>query len=141
MIASLKNYDSILFLVLEQGFASIADALLENNTLRSLYLKLVAHKPSAFTRDATTNMHIKLWTVDIVFESILLINCILYSMYSSGNYGGPLGASSLAKGVVGNKSLRVLLDISDYVLPHCLVMGCFVSYNVPWKPDTMHSAY
>ncbi|VAI72497.1 unnamed protein product [Triticum turgidum subsp. durum] len=90
------------------GFASIADALLENNTLRSLYLKLVAHKPSAFTRDATTNMHIKLWTVDIVFESILLTNCTLYSMYSSGNYGGPLGASSLAKGVVGNKSLREL---------------------------------
>ena len=49
MIAYLMNYESILFLVLQQGFDSIADALLENNTLRSLYLKLVAHKPSAFT--------------------------------------------------------------------------------------------
>jgi hypothetical protein len=36
-------------------------------------------------------------------------------MYSSGNYGGPLGASSLAKGVLGNKSLRVLLVLFDYL--------------------------
>lgn len=32
---------------LEQGFASIAEALLENNVLRSLFVKLVAHNPVA----------------------------------------------------------------------------------------------
>ena len=57
-------------------------------------------------------------------------------MYSSGNYGGPLGASSLAKGVVGNKSLRVLLDIFDYTSTLVWQIAMF-----PWKPDVHHSSY
>ena len=40
----------------------------------------------------------------------------LHSIYRSGNYGGPLGACSLAQGVLGNKSLRVLLKTLDILL-------------------------
>lgn len=32
--------------------------------------------------------------------------------YPSGNYGGALGASALAKGLEGNKALRVLTNIN-----------------------------
>ena len=42
MLKSLKGYDTFFFCFsLKQGFASIAEALLENNSIRSLYLKLV----------------------------------------------------------------------------------------------------
>lgn len=44
MITPLKGCKTFyLCFSLKQGFASIAEALLENNTIRSLYLKLVTH--------------------------------------------------------------------------------------------------
>jgi hypothetical protein len=48
-LTSLKGFDTIFFCFpLKQGFASIAEALLENNSIRSLYLKLVTtHNPMA----------------------------------------------------------------------------------------------
>lgn len=48
MITSLKGCKTFYFCFsLKQGFVSIAEALLENNSIRSLYLKLVTHNLAA----------------------------------------------------------------------------------------------
>ena len=141
MITSLKGCKTFYFCFsLKQGFASIAEALLENNSIRSLYLKLVTHNLAALMW-FILNVQMILWTQPMMTNCVWLLTnywCVMFN-FSSGNYGGPLGASSLAQGILGNKSLRVLFKTLDYILP---VPHSFIFFNKflnVWKWTRFHS--
>ncbi|KAL8520906.1 hypothetical protein ACS0TY_011454 [Phlomoides rotata] len=76
----------------DEGVKSLCDILVDNSCIQKLQLS-----GSSFSDEVG------------IFKpaGAILENKSILSIYLNSNYGGPLGAAALAKGLEGNKSLRV----------------------------------
>ncbi|KAL8485056.1 hypothetical protein ACS0TY_027384 [Phlomoides rotata] len=76
----------------DEGVKSLCDILVDNSCIQKLQLS-----GSSFGDEVG------------IFKPVgaILENKNILSIYLNSNYGGPLGAAALAKGLEGNKSLRI----------------------------------
>ncbi|TYK14202.1 protein NLRC3 [Cucumis melo var. makuwa] len=82
----------------DEGAKAVSEMLKKNSSLRIIELNNNMIDYSGFTS----------------LGGALLENNTIRNIHLTGNYGGALGANALAKGLEGNKSLRIACDQFDF---------------------------
>lgn len=125
MLSWLRNqFWSAFFLVMEVGFLRACGSTSgEQNHKRDV--------PQVRKRSSKFFNFLYEPSLQIIVHYVTFTLAFLW--FLSGNYGGALGAAALAKGLEGNKSLRVCLFVallqSPYHMYHCIA-SCFLALNV-----------